>query len=131
MTRYLDIMRSKKICRVEGCERHSHSHQVCRRHLYRLRRYGDPDYVGEDYRPINFRVAKKFKKDEDGCWLWQGYLHNGYGQISYRGFRMSAHRFSYEFFIGELKEKCQVLRTCGKRNCINPDHLELYDPSEL
>jgi len=41
----------------------------------------------------------------------------------------SAHRASYQAFIGPIPPRGQVTQTCGNRLCINPDHLELMDPA--
>jgi len=39
----------------------------------------------------------------------------------------SAHRASYQLFVGPIPAHSQVRQTCGNRLCINPDHLELLD----
>ena len=63
-----------------------------------------------------------------GCWLWIGGCNgSGYGQLSFNGKQMAAHRWFYEHFkhpipdypIGILDHLCRV------RCCVNPAHLEV------
>jgi len=67
------------------------------------------------------------------CWLWQGCVNanTGYGKFVYKGRTVSAHRVSYEFFVGPIPEGkivCHAPRdVCGNRNCINPEHLSIGD----
>jgi|SRR5579872_5046898 len=60
------------------------------------------------------------------CWLWKGaILSTGYGQFypSPRE-KMSAHRFSYELFVGPIPAGLVIDHLCRVPACINPDHLE-------
>lgn len=63
-----------------------------------------------------------------GCWLWVKTLNiNGYGVYSDPRPKMhyvSAHRRSYELFIGDLDSNLTIDHLCSVRRCINPDHLE-------
>jgi hypothetical protein len=40
----------------------------------------------------------------------------------------SAQQASYEAFIGPMPKGLLVMQRCHNRLCINPDHLELFDP---
>jgi hypothetical protein len=68
---------------------------------------------------------------DSGCWEWIGQISNsGYGRTAVRaadgGTRLeSAHRVSYEVFVGSVPEGMRVRQTCQNRLCINPEHLEL------
>jgi hypothetical protein len=64
----------------------------------------------------------------DDCWEWVGSkAQNGYGLYSGKPHgvpkSMSAHRRSYELFIGEIPEDMYVLHQCDTRGCVNPAHL--------
>lgn len=66
------------------------------------------------------RLLASIRKNADtGCWEWAGQVSNsGYGRTMLRAEDgstqiESAHRASYQLFV----------------LCINPDHLELLDPT--
>lgn len=59
------------------------------------------------------------KKD---CWLFTGRIEkSGYGRKG----GVSAHRLSYQTFVGKIPKGKFVLHKCDVRNCINPNHLYL------
>lgn len=66
----------------------------------------------------------------DGCWLWQGALDLGYGVLKREGKKRQAHRYSYELTTGSIPEGLFVAHTCRRRNCVNPEHLQLVEPGE-
>jgi len=74
------------------------------------------------------------RNTENGCWNWAGQISNsGYGRTMTRGAdgvnRMqSAHQASYEAFVGPVPDGLLVRQHCGNRLCVNPDHLEIFDP---
>jgi len=68
------------------------------------------------------------KADDQACWEWLGQIsHSGYGRIMLKdelGNKMhSAHRASYELFIGEIGKDDIIMQSCGNRICVNPAHL--------
>lgn len=75
------------------------------------------------------RLARFLAKvqQEGECLLWRGAKDkDGYGWFiwSYRDQRY-AHRVAHELFIGPIPAKIQVLHSCDKPGCVNPDHLFL------
>ena len=65
-----------------------------------------------------------------GCWFWIGTKYpSGYGAFccGQRGRKktMRAHRVSWLLFRGEIPDGSGVLHKCGKRDCVNPEHLYL------
>ena len=79
----------------------------------------------------------KVKKTET-CWLWLGRLnHSGYGDFWVRingTFRaLKAHRVAYTLLVGRIPANMtldHVGARCGRRNCVNPSHLEVVSNRE-
>ena len=66
-----------------------------------------------------------------GCWNWQGSKNDkGYaiakvGGVTHTGI----HRVSYRLHKGPTPGSMHVHHKCDNSSCLNPDHLELIDPS--
>lgn len=64
-------------------------------------------------------------KQDDGCWLWNGYIDiNGYGSISFNNKRIATHRYSFKLHNGYLPVGLELDHLCRNRACCNPEHLE-------
>lgn len=89
-------------------------------------------------KPTIERFLEKIVVLENGCWQWTGSIHSeGYGLIKINGKCTYAHKYSYQWFIGEVPYGLEIDHTCHNsdstctgslpclhRRCVNPDHLE-------
>lgn len=67
-----------------------------------------------------FLQRVKMPEGKGGCWVWKGHIGNfGYGKLG----NLTAHRISYEFFIGPIPKGMFVLHHCDNPPCVNPMHL--------
>ncbi len=73
------------------------------------------------------RFMSKWVEDEvTGCWIWQGSLNDaGYGRFAHDGRSNLAHRYSYQYFNGEIPDNAFVCHSCDTPACCNPTHLWL------
>ena len=133
---------SQRICSVDGCEKPHFGRGWCNAHYSRWRR-AQPKSKSKPRNPSpEGRFWEKVQKT-DSCWLWQGANSRGYGQISWFGKQVMAHRVSWEMFHGrpvpdglQVDHLCHDPHTCAggvdcpHRRCVNPEHLEAVTPWE-
>jgi hypothetical protein len=61
--------------------------------------------------------------DENGCWVWQGTLGNGYPRYRIQGKKYGVHRWVCLITYGEPEPRAVAMHLCDNKPCINPDHL--------
>lgn len=121
-----------KICKFEGCERPFRTKEYCTMHYMRYLKHGDASIVKlprgpiAKYATMKERFMNSFEcVTETGCWIWTEYNNRGYGKIAWNGKIYSAHRLSYEYFVGIIAEDKCMLHKCDVPSCVNPNHLFL------
>jgi len=73
---------------------------------------------------IRRRFWSHVRHDPGRCWIWKAYRDpKGYGQFSYRGRVVWAHRFAYALLNGVCRRGLTVHHRCGNPSCVNPNHL--------
>ncbi len=85
---------------------------------------------------FGLEARKKFKEKikidtESGCWVWTGPRHpKGYGHFSVHGRHFYAHRYIMEFINGPIPKDKELHHMCGRKECVNPRHLEIVTHAE-
>lgn len=87
--------------------------------------------------PLKRFESQFIPEPNSGCWLWLGNYNKktGYGSIlikfedgAWRG--VSAHRYSYESYIGGIPSGFAIDHKCRNRLCVNPEHLRIATQQE-
>jgi transcriptional regulator len=70
-------------------------------------------------------IKENITVDDNGCWVWNGYVRGNYPCISIKKVFCPVHRLSYEMWAGDIPTGLIVRHKCDNPKCVNPDHLEL------
>jgi hypothetical protein len=57
-------------------------------------------------------------------------MAHGYGRVSYEGRMEYAHRLLYQLLVGPIPKGLQIDHLCRRRDCVNPQHLEVVSATE-
>ena len=122
-------------CLVPTCERERSSHRYCELHYRRFLRGTDLNRplkgVATAQEVFQYYVAKSRTLPDTSCVIWKGRLDtSGYPYFSAEGTRYSAHRYSWESANGRSADDAFVCHLCDTPACVNPNHLELGNPTE-
>lgn len=116
-------MAKNHLCTVEYCNRPPIARGWCNAHYHCWLRNGNPTptiIMYDDKR----RFMSHIKKVGD-CWVWQRCKNKqGYGKFQVDRKTKSAHRWSYETFIGRVPKGLVLDHLCCNTSCVNPAHLE-------
>jgi HNH endonuclease len=120
----------KRPCSTSRCDGVYWAKGMCKNCYMRFHRNGTVEMQNKP-KPVMERFWKFVNKTR-GCWLWTGSLStDGYGRIlgdKKRG--SAAHRVIYEMINGKIPEGLEIDHLCGRRNCVNPEHLEAVTHKE-
>lgn len=81
---------------------------------------------GKKYVPTDIKILANVSKDAaTGCWNWMRSKNQyGYGLTTVNARHVSAHRASYEAFVGPIPKGLFLDHLCRNPACCNPAHLE-------
>src|SRR5699024_10094898 len=122
------------ICSFPGCGRQHNSKGLCAPH-------GAMQRSGQQLRPLQKRTGPikrpdidrftgKVKKLDNECHEWTGgKTSGGYGVFTAVMEQMEqkkemAHRWAYEYYVGQIPDGLDIDHLCRNRVCVNLDHLE-------
>lgn len=77
------------------------------------------------------RFDAKWRSEPNGCWVWHGARSPlGYGKISINTRLAAAHRVAWALYVGPIPEGMTLDHLCRRRECVNPEHLEVVTVGE-
>ena len=87
--------------------------------------------------PVVDRFMRHVVVESGGCWIWTGSRTPGGGYGTFHVHRTggkylttTAHRVSYELFVGPIPEGLQIDHLCRERGCVNWRHMEVVTARE-
>lgn len=74
--------------------------------------------------PIERFERSIMPEPNSGCWLWVANINSRYPRFWDGDQVVKGHRWSYEHFIGPIRDGLQIDHLCCQKLCVNPAHLE-------
>lgn len=72
---------------------------------------------------LKCKILDGISKQENGCWLYKNTSSGIYSKIRWQMKWYSAHRVSYQEFVGPIPVDKLVCHKCDTPKCVNPEHL--------
>lgn len=93
---------------------------LCRTTLARrFKKYG----ISFGYKKDRREFIESINLKTDECIEWPYGKNRGYGCFRHKGVILFAHRYSYQYHIGDIPNGLFVLHKCDNPACFNPNHL--------
>lgn len=89
-------------------------------------KYYDPNCLCN----VREKILGNIEKTETDCWLYGKSTAGDYSKLRWKGKWHSAHRISYESFVGPIPKKKWVCHKCDIPKCVNPEHLFIGSASD-
>jgi len=89
-----------------------------------------PYYMPECVCNVREKILKNIEKTEKDCWLYKKSTSGEYSKLRWEGKWHSAHRISYEAFVGPIPKSKWVCHKCDIPKCVNPVHLFIGSASD-
>ena len=76
------------------------------------------------------KLLQRLKKQGE-CLVYTGHkTQDGYGTFMTFGVTWRAHRYFYNYYVGDIPEDLLVLHSCDNRPCVLPSHLRVGTASD-
>lgn len=119
-------------CSVDDCKRRQVARGRCHAHWKELRRSELETELWNSDGPLQQHFWTLVEVGHPaGCWWWTGAKNDkGYARATVGGRTRGAHRWAYEFLVGEIGtdpdsgKPLDLDHLCKNRLCVNPDHME-------
>lgn len=115
-----DVNPNLRVCELPDCDLPHRARGFCDKHYQatRIRRRKAVGPTRDEY------IRGRIVITPSDCWTWTMSLNVGYGRATFQGIAQSAHRFSYETYVGPIPDGLVIDHLCRNTACVNPDHLE-------
>lgn len=78
----------------------------------------------EDYPTVLAEISALSAVDDNGCWVWQRRIRDGYPEARVGGRSIAAHRLALEAKHGAPLGSQAAHHICANTTCVNPEHLQ-------